>query len=318
MDIRLVGIDGGGTKTDAVLCAGDGTVLSRRIGEASSPTSQSLERAEACLCDVLKALLSPYGGLAARLDGVFAGISGGGLKKHRLVLGAHLCDRLTNARNVVSGSDSINAISCALGQEDGIVAISGTGSSVFARTEGRMRQVGGWGYLLGDEGSGYDLGRMALRAVLLAWDGRGGQTFLSELCAKRLGVPVQEGIETLYEGGRTLIASFAPCALEAREAGDEVAAVLCERAARGLLEAIVAAGRWVDLPRRPVAMAGSVWQSGGYFERQIGEWLGSGYELVRAQQPPVYGAVVEAARQAGIAVDADFERRFANTITGGA
>ena len=60
MDIRLVGIDGGGTKTDAVLCAGDGTVLSRKIGDASSPTSRTLEEAEGCILGILEELLDVY------------------------------------------------------------------------------------------------------------------------------------------------------------------------------------------------------------------------------------------------------------------
>ena len=86
MDIRLVGIDGGGTKTDAVLCAGDGTVLSRKIGDASSPTSRTLEEAEGCILGILEELLSPYGGLNARIDGLYAGISGGGLARNREAL----------------------------------------------------------------------------------------------------------------------------------------------------------------------------------------------------------------------------------------
>lgn len=77
MEMRLIGIDGGGSKTDAVLCADDGTVLARKIGGPSSPTSLSEAEVKACLSDLLEELFGPYGGLSARVDGIYAGISGG-------------------------------------------------------------------------------------------------------------------------------------------------------------------------------------------------------------------------------------------------
>lgn len=317
MDIRLVGIDGGGTKTDAVLCAGDGTVLSRKIGDASSPTSRTLEEAEGCILGILEELLSPYGGLNARIDGLYAGISGGGLARNREALHRCFTSKLPNVRNLGNGSDSVNAISCVLAHGDGIVAIAGTGTSVFARRDGVMHQVGGWGYLLGDEGSGFDMGRMALQAVLRARDGRGKPTALTRVCAQKLGEPVWEAIERLYQGGRPLIASFAPCLIETAESGDEVAADLCHQAARSLYEAILAARRWLDMSVCPVVMAGSVWQPGGYFEKKIGDWLGDDFILMRAEQPPVYGAVAEAARLANIPVDAEFQKRFSDTMKAG-
>ncbi len=176
---------------------------------------------------------------------------------------------------------------------------------------------GGWGYLLGDEGSGFDMGRMALQAVLRARDGRGKPTALTRACAQKLGEPVWEAIERLYQGGRPLIASFAPCLIETAESGDEVAADLCHQAARSLYEAILAARRWLDMSVCPVVMAGSVWQPGGYFEKKIGDWLGDDFILMRAEQPPVYGAVAEAARLANIPVDAEFQKRFSDTMKAG-
>lgn len=317
MDVRLIGIDGGGTKTDAVLCAGDGTVLSRIIGGASSPSSRTMDEVESCLAAILVDLLSAYGGLNAHVDGLYAGISGSGLACYRTDLHQRLTAMLPNVRQLGNGSDSVNAISCVLAHGDGIVAIAGTGTSVYARKNSIMHQVGGWGHLLGDEGSGFDMGRMALQAVLRTWDGRGKPTLLTQLCEQRLGVPVQEGIEILYRGGRPLIASFAPCLIEAAEKNDEVAAGLCHQAAKGLYESILAASKWLDMSICPVVMAGSVWQPGGYFEKHISSWLGDGFILMRADQPPVYGAVAEAARLANIPVDEEFHQRFADSIRAG-
>ena len=308
----------GGTKTDAVLCAGDGTVLSRKIGDASSPTSRTLEEAEGCILDILEELLSPYGGLNARIDGLYAGISGGGLARNRGALHRCFTSKLPNVRNLGNGSDSVNAISCVLAHGDGIVAIAGTGTSVFARRDGVMHQVGGWGYLLGDEGSGFDMGRMALQAVFTR-AGRAGKAHRADpgMCAKTGVSPFGKRSRGSIRGDGPLIASFAPCLIETAESGDEVAADLCHQAARSLYEAILAARRWLDMSVCPVVMAGSVWQAGGYFEKKIGDWLGDDFILMRAEQPPVYGAVAEAARLANIPVDAEFQKRFSDTMKAG-
>lgn len=311
----LLGIDGGGTKTDAVLCSENGKVLGRLVGPASSPTSNSAETVQKRLKDILEVLLQPYKGLAAPVDSVYAGISGAGLPVYKEELRTLFHNLLPNAAKIEGGSDSNNAINSVLTHhEDGVVAIAGTGSCAFARLDGVMHQVGGWGYLLGDEGSGYELGRMALTAALRDRDGRGQETVLTELCEAKLGNSIQTSINELYQGGRNMIASFAPCLLQAAEQGDALAIQLREQAARGLLETILSAGRLVDRPVVSVVMAGSIWQPEGYFEKQISSWLGSGYKMLRAQLPPVFGAVVEAAHLVNINNDITFYRNFKESI----
>ncbi|MEG0767337.1 MAG: BadF/BadG/BcrA/BcrD ATPase family protein, partial [Clostridia bacterium] len=195
----LVGLDGGGTKTDAVLCDGEGRVLRRAVGASSSPVSQTFTLASEHIRETLAKLLMGYEGFYAPLTGFFAGISGGGVGKNAQHFTSFFRELLPNTAHLRSGSDSINALSSGIGPGDGIVAIAGTGSSVFVRLDDTMHQVGGWGYLLGDECSGYELGHFALMGALRAYDGRGPATLLSKLCAQRLNGSVAEQIQRIYE-----------------------------------------------------------------------------------------------------------------------
>lgn len=309
----LIGIDGGGTKTDAALCDETGRVHARRTDGPTNPTSVPKDAVAARLEGLLDALLAPLGGRTASIDGCFAGVGGGGIAGNRAFLADCLTLLLPGAKALANGSDSVNALSSGIGIGDGIVAIAGTGSSVFARVGGVMHQTGGWGYLLGDEGSGYDLGRRALVAALRALDGRGPETVLTRLCAQRLGMPVTQAVADIYDKGRAFIASFAPVLLEAQAMNDPVACEQAEQAVGCLCEAIRVAGARLDAPVKPVVMAGSVWQPDGFVEAHARKTLGGDFRLVRPTLPPLYGAILEAAALARVPTDAAFEQAFRAT-----
>lgn len=308
----LLGLDGGGTKTDVVLCDGEGHVLSRAKGGAASLTGQSEEQAACHLEETLRRALEPLGGLGAEIDAFFAGISGGGLEVNRQKFRALFERLLPGARVRENRSDSVNALSAGLGQGDGVIAIAGTGSSVFARAEGEMRQVGGWGYLLGDEGSGFDLGRRALMAALRDLDGRGEKTCLRAACEEQAGCTLRELIVRLYsQDSKRVIASYAPLMLKAAAEGDGAALRELGQAADEMSWAIRTAAR--QCASRRVVLGGSIWKSEVY-RRVVEERLGEGFELIVPELPPVYGSAVEAAALAGLKPGENFEKNFRETL----
>lgn len=308
----LLGVDGGGTKTDAVLCDGDGRVLCRARSGAASLTGQSEELAFMHLEEALRRVTEPIGGREAAIDAFFAGISGGGLEVNRQRFRAMFEQLLPGARVRENKSDSVNALSAGVGSEDGVIAIAGTGSSVFARVKGEMHQVGGWGYLLGDEGSGFDLGRRALMAALRDLDGRRERTCLRAACEEQAGCTLRELVVRLYsQDSKRVIASYAPLLLQAAEAGDAVAAGELRQAAGEMAWAIKTAAKICESGR--VVMGGSVWKSEAY-RRAVKQELGEGFELIEAQLPPVYGSAVEAAALAGLRPGAEFEKNFRETL----
>ena len=126
------------------------------------------------------------------------------------------------------------ALLLAAGTPDGwgVAVVAGTGSMAFARgADGRTARAGGWGPLLGDEGSGYAIALAGLRAAARAADGRAAATPLTDRLLAAFGLTrPEELIGVVYRGGdRAALAALAPVVLEAADAGDAVAAEIASR-----------------------------------------------------------------------------------------
>src|SRR5262249_13879716 len=103
-----------------------------------------------------------------------------------------------NAKGLV-GNDALIALQAGIGDAPGIVIVAGTGSIAYGRHLGEAARAGGWGYVLGDEGSGYWIGRLALRAVVRHVDGRGKPTSLTPLLLAHFNVTrASELIQKVY------------------------------------------------------------------------------------------------------------------------
>jgi N-acetylglucosamine kinase-like BadF-type ATPase len=315
MDL-LLGIDGGGSKTEAVLCDTNGVFLRYASTEATNPTSVSVETIRCRLNSLFKDLLSGYQGLDTEILGCYAGIGGGGFPDTRSLLEDILRGLLPNTRRLSSGSDAVNSLNGGIGSADGILLIAGTGSSVFIRLNGTLRIISGWGYLLGDEGSGYDMGRMALVQALRARDGRGEPTLLTGLCEEKLGGAVMDYIPEIYRKGRSFIASFAPLVSRARDMGDPAASCCMEKAVQALAEAVRVAGGQFPAEKKPVVFTGGVFQD-NFVEERLRNILGEAFHLIKPNLPPVYGALLEAAKLAGIAGGSEFEKVYQHTLDKG-
>lgn len=305
----LIAIDGGGTKTEALLVARDGAVTNRAVGGPTNLNSVGAERA----CEELRALLDtltePSGGCRVPYDAVFAGLSGAGREGARVQFERMLVHLLPHTVKQRVDSDLLGALSSGIGHADGAVIIAGTGSSALVRVGARRWQIGGWGHLIDDAGSGFDIGSRALKAALRALDGRAEPTALAAALEARLGMPVNEAIPALYAGGKQMIAGFARLVLEMED--DAVARRIVSEEADELAGMARAAARYVAPDAAfPVVMAGSVWRN----ERLRAQAQAAAPRNVRwvaPALPPVFGAAVEAAFDAGAEPDAAFERRFA-------
>lgn len=312
----LIGVDGGATKTDAVLADASGRVLARFIGPETNPSGQSRERARENLVSTLDALLSGFGGREAFAGGVFAGIAGTGLADRARELFNALSEILPRAAFVSNGSDAFNDMSAVLGDADGIVAIAGTGSCVYARRDMTATRVGGWGYLFDDVGSAYEIGRRALRECMRVADGLARPSALTSIVLDALGGPVGDKLSSIYEGGRTRIAAFAPLVTRALDEGCPVAADIVKDNALKLAELIRAARAYLAPGAARVVLTGAVFKAVGALADEVKRALGEGFEFYMSELPPVYGALTRAARGAGITPDASFKRAFSDTLRG--
>jgi len=189
-----------------------------------------------------------------------------------------------------------------------VVVIAGTGSVAQGEDpSGRQARAGGWGYIFGDEGSGFAVGLGGVRAALRARDGTGPDTVLTERIPAAIGRELGEIPLAFYEGrlGRPEIAALAPVVTAAAAGGDAVAVSLVDDAARGLAEIAAAVVRRLTWPDGTVAVAtvGGVFSAGPTLLRPMARALAArapGAVLVPPRLPPAAGALLLALRAAQI------------------
>lgn len=309
-----IGIDGGGTKTEAVLCDAQGTVLAWAYGESTNPADLGADTAAGRMIDLLDRLLQAANGRETEIDGLYAGVSGAGSAPLGGRIQERLLDCFPRLHNCRCTSDALNSFYGELGRRDGIALIAGTGASAFCVHAGEIRQVDGWGYLIDDAGGGFWIGSAVLRAAFRARDGRGPHTVLEEWAEKKLETPLSKAIPQIYAGGKRYVASFAPLVFEAAGQGDAVAVGIVQTAADELvLHLNACAAAFSGTGAIPCVRSGSLWKS-PLLCREVEKRAGERYQFYEALMPPVYGALTAAAILAGDNPDEAFRAQFQNSL----
>ena len=248
-----VGIDGGGTRTTAVALDDTGAVLARVVGGASLVHPNRPLDGAGHLADMVRRVLREAG-TAAPADGLCCGLAGAGRAEVREGLRGALA-ALGVASSICVIGDAEAALYDAFGSGAGALVIAGTGSAAWSRNaNGRSARAGGWGRLLGDEGSGYTIGLSALRAVVRAFDGRIDPTLLSAAILSTIGVPAPEQlVPWAAAAAKADIAALAPVVAATAAQGDAAAAGIIDKAAADLAELVRAAleqnGPWPGVTR---------------------------------------------------------------------
>jgi len=303
----IVGVDGGGTTTEAVAVTADGRVLGRGEGGPSNYQVVGEEAAVAELVCAVRRALGDDGPGSRRVEGIFAGVAGVNHPRDAVRIERGLARAFPEAAIWVE-NDAVAALGGAVGTGAGIVIIAGTGSIATGRNAaGERCRAGGWGPLLGDEGSAYDISRRALVAVARAADGRGPETSLGGimLCHLRLASP-EDLYERMYIDAmpRHEIAALYPLVAQAASEGDAVAAALLDRAVEELAAAVIAVARRLDLLREtfPLAPAGGVFRRSEGMAGRVARAVARrapGARLIRPRARPVFGAAALALKALG-------------------
>ncbi len=272
----FVGVDGGGTRTRAVVMDAEGQELARAKGPPTLIDQANPRATIGVITHVCRQAVGDAGAtLPARV--LWAGIAGAGNDPARSVVQEALQDAGI-AETVHVGRDARAAFHDAFGSEPGILLISGTGSIALGRgVDGSMVRIGGWGVLLGDEGSGYAMGMAALRAVVRAEDGRSMKTRLRDPILAKLGADRPEDlIAWIAIASKADVAALVPIVCDQAEAGDEVAGIIVENAVEDLVAHVLTVvkrlGPW---PGRPaVALAGGLIDEDGPLRQRVSVAIG--------------------------------------------
>jgi N-acetylmuramic acid 6-phosphate etherase len=298
-----LGIDGGGTHTVALLAlaapAGTWTLLGR--GEAGPSNLQAVgtARAQAALGDAVARAFAAAGLGRTAVAAACLGLAGAGRPEDQAVI-ADWAARVNLAAAVEVTADTPLLLAAGTPLGWGVALVAGTGSMAFARgATGRAARAGGWGYVLGDEGSGYALVVAGLQAVARAADGRGPATQLTNGLLVKLGLTrPPELIAAVYRGGmdRTALATLSPVVFEAAATGDEIAAGIVATGANQLADLVAAAATRLALDRDPfpLAVSGGLLLTAPSYRQQVLEALqcrGLRAEPVALVSEPAEGAV---------------------------
>jgi len=320
----VVGFDGGATKTKAVIATLDGIVVSDGIGGPSNYHVVGIEKAK-------HAIIESFQDAATRVNEpitvevAVAGLAGLDCRYDEVILSREL-PKTEIAKRFLVVHDSRNALYGATGGAAGAILIAGTGSvSAGTDGEGNTVRVGGWGNILDDVGSGYEIARKALTASLYSFDGRLPKTMLEDRIMEALGVEsVDDIIRKIYAEKMSVtdIAALAPVVTKAAQEGDPVAARIVDEAVQGLSLMVNTVIRRLSMQGRsfPVATIGGVFKAGEIItapltkainavapnahigKPMMGPWLGSVLAALEKYHSRLSPELVDAVRRTGAKV----------------
>jgi N-acetylglucosamine kinase-like BadF-type ATPase len=232
--MHVIGIDAGGTKTVCLLADERGVIVSESRGPGANLHTSGEPGVERVLQEVMKAAIGERGITPAA---ICLGIAGVDRDDESRTIHA-IMRRIGQRSRVVVVNDALIALVAGARDEPGIVIIAGTGSIAYGRNRrSEAARAGGWGHIIGDEGSGYWIGREALSAVMRAADGRGPLTGLTYDVLEHFSISDVSRLPRIVydrEQPRMSVAALGPLIQRARDDGDAVATRILERAAEEL------------------------------------------------------------------------------------
>lgn len=297
-----LGLDGGGTRTRAVVAGADLAPKGRGASGPANAATRPLPRVIEAIEEAAGDAASSAGVSLKEIARFSCGIAG--------IESTGLCDRLVavleeswgRGRVLVFTDARIALAGAAEGSVDqpAVVLIAGTGAIAFGRGKnGEEARAGGWGPVIGDEGSGYAIARRGLSAVVRDLDGRGPHTKMRDLLFESEGTrSPAELLQKIHrsEGGPADVAAYFPLVLRAAREGDPVAKEILREACEELALAAATVIQRLELGREsfPVAMVGGVFGAGDILISPLRERLrvlAPGARLGPPAWPPEIGAI---------------------------
>jgi N-acetylmuramic acid 6-phosphate etherase len=259
-DDLVIGIDGGGSTTVALVATAT-EIIGRGEAGPSNMQAVGVTRAFKAIEDAVAAAFAEAGRSPATVRHAVLGLAGADRPQEQALVRSW-AEQFGLARQIDVVNDAQLLLAAGTPEGWGIALVAGTGSIAFGRTkDGKVGRAGGWGYLLGDEGSAYALVMGALQEVVHSADGRAPPTVLTDRLLWAMGGhKPMDLIPAIYRGGwdRSALAGLAPIVLDAAGQGDQIASRIAAHGAHQLALTVAAAAMRLDLPPHgvPLAMTG--------------------------------------------------------------
>lgn len=307
--MHVLGIDGGGSQTRALLCDASGRLLGQGLSGATNPRATPLADLRLHLHDAIRQ--ATQGVNLRNIAAVHLGIAGAGDSEAQAKIEPIVRECLGSEIRITIGHDLEIAQVGGLGGEAGIVLVAGTGSACYGRNrEGHHIETGGWGDLVDDAGSGSWIGLRALQACVRQADGRLIESPLKREVMEFLKIDHMDAFKARFHDlglSRRERATLAPIIIDLAASGDAAAGQIVSEAVGELCELVANAERALQISNPHILLMGGLAES-RYFSESLKVALCASIrtaEIVAPQLNAVAGAVLLALKSAQASISED-------------
>ncbi|MGN0542068.1 MAG: N-acetylglucosamine kinase [Acutalibacteraceae bacterium] len=286
----FLGVDGGGSKTTAVVFSNDGEFIGRAVGESINYYSVGFENARRAMKEIMEKL--PQKSFDCAVIGMSALNDRASPEETE-----RFCSGIIDSKKTIMDSDLYVALEAVGEKGECAVIISGTGSvAALRKNNGKIKHAGGWGYILGDEGSGYSIGLRGIKNAIRAYEEIADETTLIRECKEHFKTDNLYDLIDLYytqKVTRKKTAAFAARVCECAENGDKAALKIIETEADLLCETAVSLLKSAK-KEIPIGLWGGVFQHSAVFRDYFIRLLNNqGFENVKLLNfTPEVGAII--------------------------
>ncbi len=295
----FIGIEGGGTKSSALLCNSEGKIISQAKGKATNPNvvgfEQSAKTIQKLIVDCCRKAKCPL----QEISSIVVGTAGGGNKTNQLRLKKELQKFLSGKcfAKITVSNDAKIAVESALGNKSGIVIIAGTGSILYGKNKsGKTFRIGGYGKIIGDEGSGFAIARDALREVTKSYDRKIAPTNLTNAALKFFKVKSVEELPSRISKQSTDITAFAPYVIQLASKKDFQSLFVVEYHCNELLQQLhTMLNNFPNTEKLSIVLLGGLLENKNFYSEMLKEKITQYFPQLNIRKtkfPAVYGAIL--------------------------
>jgi len=292
----FIGIDSGGTKFDIIITDVHKKVLFKGKYPSCHYSVYGADKTSEVLSGYVIKSIRKKSLSSADCEGICFGIAGAREEFDRKKLTKLFKNKL-KIKNITVVTDAKNAITGAFDGGDGIILIAGTGSVLYGKYKGKMNRVGGWGRILGDQGSGYIIGRAGLREIAKEYDERGigkKESILSKLVSKRFGITSKNIVDKVFAQNFE-VQRVCECVIEAAGKKDKACLKILKQGAEDLLWNIKLYVKLAKVKEKiEIAFIGSVIENDNILSRSLRKGIKESLKnvsIVKKRNEPAMGAI---------------------------
>ncbi len=297
----VIGIDGGATKTTAVLADLNRNIIAEKSSGPANFLIIGTDKVAKTISDLILDLCNEAEVNIQNIEAICMGLTGAGRDEDAQKIKNAVMDYWNRTysselKKLIVTSDARVALEGAFSGRPGIILIAGTGSILFGKDRaGNLYRVGGFGRYIGDEGGGYSIGRLGLQAVAKSLDGRGPETKLLSILSQQFGINTAEDLINKVYKDNLDFASIAPYVIQCAEEGDEPCREILRKEAEELVLHIKAVKDKIKVRTVYITFIGGLLSVDNYYSKLLRKIIlqkVEGVNVILPEHPPAYGAIL--------------------------